>query len=416
VCCDQVVIYVPSRNIYVWLLQYNSTLVMINGKKAAGPNRLRIAWATPQAAAADFLHAWTWVDMTSADIGIGNDAMDYPDLAYSDNFLYVGVDHGIAGTNQVYTARHIFARFNLNEMVDPNIPYVTWSFMDPIHGGLWQNHIVQSSHDTFFWSALPDTSTLTVYSWPDNSNLAAAHEIPISKWGNFDYNVLAPDSIPWMAAPANALGATESDPPVLCGPDGCNGATRFLYFAFTAGRNSAKGRPYPYVRVEKVDRDAFTLVAEYDIWNPNFAWAYPGMVWRPGSSHDDIAISLAIGGPNDYANNAVGFLGDGVLYETTDSDTTQAGYNKDKNNKIILDSLGNPTFVVRYGDYFHARNIIGPPTPNGQGVGYATLGYAVRRLNPAKACPDGGCTIFLHYVQWGRLEEMFPSPPPPPPH
>jgi hypothetical protein len=416
VCCDQVLTYVPSRNIFVWLLQYWQRPIMVNGQQTTGPNRLRIAWATPQDAAADFLHAWTWVDLTSDGFGIGNDWMDYPDLAYSDNFLYVGVDHGIPFTGQVYSARHIFARLDLNQMVDPNSPSVAYSFMDPIRNGLVQNHIVQSSHDTFFWSALPDTSTLTVYAWPDSSDSATSHDIPITSWSNFDYNVLAPDSIPWIAAPINALGATEVDPAFLCPPDGCVGPTRFLYFAFTAGRNSAHGRPYPYVRVAKVDRDTFTLVGEFDIWNPGFAFTTPALVWRPGNPHDEVALSLALGGPNDYADNAVGFLGDGVVYVTTDSDTTQSRYNRDKNNKIILDSLGNPTFVVRHGDYFHARNSIGPPTQFGQGVGYSTLGYAVRRYTPSKACPDAGCYIIPHYVQWGRLGELFPSPPPPPPH
>ena len=416
VCCDQVVTYVPRHNIVVWLLQYWQLPITVNGQPTTGPNRLRIAWATPQDAAADFLHAWTWIDLTSAGFGIGNDWMDYPDLAFSDNFLYVGVDHGIAGTGQVYSARHIFARLDLDQMVDPNIPNVDYSFMDPTRGGLYQNHIVQSSHDTFFWSALPDTSTLTVYAWPDSSNSATSRDIPISSWSNFDYNVLAPDGIPWIAAPINALGATEVDPAILCPPSGCVGPTRFLYFALTAGRNSVRGRPYPYVRVEKVDRDTLTLVGEFDIWNPDFAFTTPALVWRPQNPHDEVALSLALGGPTTYADNAVGFLGDGVVYVTTDSDTTQSRYNRDKNNNIIKDSLGNPTYLVRYGDYFHARNSIGPPTQFGQGVGYSTLGYTVRRSTPSRACPDGGCYIIPHYVQWGRLGELFPSPPPPPPH
>ena len=65
-----------------------------------------------------------------------------------------------------------------------------------------------------------------------------------------------------------------------------------------------------------------------------------------------------------------------------------------------------------YGDYFNVRNSIGPGTAYGQGVGYSTLGYAVRRAVPAQNCADGGCTIVSHYVQFGRNWELFPEPPP----
>jgi hypothetical protein len=415
-CCDQVLTYIPKRNIYVWLLQYKPKPIVLNGTSTTGGNRLRIAWATPQAAAADFLHAWTWVDLTSdvtpncTGLGLGNDWMDYPDLAFSDNFLYVGVDHGFQGTGNVHTERHIFARLSLNDMLNPSASVVNYQYMDPTHGGLWQNHIVQSSDDAMIWSALPDTSSLTVYSWPDSSNSANPHDIKISSYLNNDYSAPAPDTPPfnWNVAPANALGATRTDPFVLG-----NSAPHFLYFAWSAGKNNTQSRPYPYVRVEKVDLDSFTLVGELDIWNPGFAFATPALVSRSGSGRDEVAISLAIGGGGNYADNAVGFLGDFVVYVTTDSNITQAVYNRDNNGNIIKDSAGNPTYTVRYGDYFDVRNSIGPLTSAGRGVGYSTLGYAVKAATAGKNGPDGGWNIIPHYVQFGREADLFPSPPPP---
>jgi hypothetical protein len=413
-CCDQVLNYIPSRNIFVWLLQYWAATIGTDssGKPITGPNRLRIAWATPQGIRSDFLHAWTWVDLTSAGVGIGNDWMDFPDLAYSNNFVYVGVDHGIQNTGSVYTGRHLFMRLSLDDIVNPNVPYVTYWYMDPSHDGLWQNHIAQSSPDTFYWTAMPNTSTMTVYSWADSSGTAYPHDVAISSYSNSDFSILTPENIDFSASPKLTLGATVVDPPTFCPPGGCTGPTRFLYFAFSAGRNGS-ARPFPYVRVEKIDRDSFNLVSELDIWNPSFGFVMPTLVWRPGN-REDVALSLAVGGGGSFADNAVGFLGDYVVYVTTDSDTTHAGYARDNKGNIIYNN-GQPTYSVRFGDYYSLRNSVGPLTANGRGVGYSTLGYASKTNVSGQKCVDVGCSIAEHYVQFGRYGELIPNPPPPPP-
>jgi hypothetical protein len=417
-CCDQVMTYIPKLNLFVWLLQYWPMKI----GDTSSTNRLRIAWATPADIKSDFLHAWTWVDLTSAGVGIGNDWMDYPDMTFSDKFLYVGVDHGKTNTSQVYTGRHIFARISLNDIANPNIPTVGYDYMDPSGGGLWQNHIVQSSTDAMYWAALPDTSTLTVYSWPDSSNQATPHKIKISSYSDSDYSAPTPEGIDWNAAPKMVLGATRVEPFFLCPPGGCNFPTRFLYFAFSAGRPliaciqgipCTNSRPFPYVRVEKIDLDSFNLVNELDIWNPGFAFSTPALVSRPGNYNDEVAISLAVGGGGNFADNAVGFLGDFIVYVTTDSDTTHAGYARDKNNNIIYDSNGNPTYSVRFGDFYSAHNSIGPLMTNGRGVGYSTLGYASKTNVAGRKCVDVGCSIDLHYVQFGRSIDLIPNPPPP---
>jgi len=75
-CCDQVVVYVPNQNIFVWLLQYNPITACATNCPPAPPpaapatfritqtSRLRVAWATPAQVAADFWNAWTYVDLT----------------------------------------------------------------------------------------------------------------------------------------------------------------------------------------------------------------------------------------------------------------------------------------------------------------------------------------------------------------
>jgi hypothetical protein len=213
-----------------------------------------------------------------------------------------------------------------------------------------------------------------------------------------DYTVNAPDNLDWNQAPHGVLGATYVAPSVLCPAGGCTNPTHFLYFAFDGSRDTSNNRAFPYVRVEKIDADALNLVSELDIWNPNFAFATPGLNWRPGQfAKDEVAISLARGGGGNYADNAVGFLGDFVLYVTTNSNATES----------------NISSTVRYGDYFDVRNAVGPVTQAGQGVGYSTLGYSVTQGIVGDACAVGGCNVTLQYLLFGRNGDLFPNPTPP---
>lgn len=411
-CCDQVLLYVPGRNLMVWLLQYWSPGINVGGLAQKGQNRLRIAWATPEAAAADFLHAWSWFDVSPATLGdtTATDWMDYPDLAYSNDWLYISVDHGLwnAGTDakgnvigqQVYTARRWFVRASLADMAG-SASSINLVYYEGIRNGLVKAHFAQSSPGAMYFAAQPDTSTLSVFADPDSSpNVPTPKDIDVSSFckatstSPCDFTVTAPDNMDWNVAPHGVLGATYVEPGLFCPPEGCSGPTHYLYFAFDGGRDAGGGRAFPYVRVEKLDADAVTLISEMDIWNPSFAFATPGMTWRPGSLKDEVAISLAVGGGGSYADNGVGFLGDFVVYMTTSSNTTQASGS-----------------TVRYGDWFHVRNAFGPIVPDaGQGVGYSTLGYSVTQAVSGSPCATSGCNVGLRYVLFGRNGDLFPTP------
>ena len=415
-CCDQVLHYIPSRNLMIWLLQYWSPSINFFGLTAKSQNRLRIAWATPQAAAANFVGAWSWFDVSPTTLGDNTvlDWMDYPDLAFSNDWLYISVDHGFWNANkdskgnvigqQVFTDRRWFVRASLNDMAS-SASTINLVYYEAVKNGLVKAHFAQSAPDTMYYAAQPDTSTLSVFADPDSSpNIPTPKNISVTlhcinrATNPCDYSVNAPDNLDWNQAPHGVLGATYVAPSFLCPPEGCSFPTHFLYFAFDGGRDTSNNRAFPYVRVEKIDADALKLISELDIWNANFAFATPGLTWRPGSSaKDEVAISLAVGGGGRYADNAVGFLGDFVVYVTTSSNVTQT------------DGAG----LVRYGDYFDVRNATGPVTQAGQGVGYSTLGYAVTQAVTGNTCAVSGCNVSLQYVLFGRNADLFPTPSPP---
>ncbi len=412
-CCDQVLHYIPGRNLLVWLLQYWSPAINVGGVARLGQNRLRIAYATPEAAAANFLYAWTWFDISPTTLGdtTATSWMDYPDLAHSNDWLYINVDHGLWSTTlnaagnetgqQVFNARKWFVRASLNDMAS-GAGSINLVYYEPTKAGLVKAHFAQSSPDAMYFAALPDSSTLSVFADPDSvGTVPTPTDIKISSYcgtnatNPCDYSVTAPDNFDWNVAPHGVLAGATVLPTVFCPPSGCTGPNpRYVHFGFDGGRNATAGRPFPYVRVAKVNVATSTLVSELDIWNSAFAFATPALVTRPGQGNEQVAVSLAVGGGGRYADNAVGFLGDFEVFMTTTSDTTQSTI------------AASPT--VRYGDYFSVRNAWGGVYPVGQGVGYSTLAYSVNRAVAANPCSVGGCNVNFRYVLFGRNGELFP--------
>lgn len=416
VCCDQVLQYIPSRGVFVWLLQYRSPNVLVSTVPRLGQNRLRIAYASASdLATGRFMDAWNWFDITPTTVGVttATDWFDYPDMSFSQDWLYISVRHGFwnatrnASGNeigqQVWGDRRWFIRANLNDMAN-RVASPELVFYEAFANQLKDSRIAQSPTGAMYFAGQKDSSTLVVFADPDASpEVPAGKEVPIYSFcantavAACDYSVTAPDGLNWNVAPHGVLGATYVAPPgPICPPTGCLSPTRFVYFAFDGGRNNSDGRPFPYVRVVKMDADKIEVVSEWDIWHTNHAYATPGLTWRPGSSLDDVAVTLASGGGTFYGHNAVGFLNDPVLYSTTESNVTQT------------DGVG----TVRFGDYFDIRNATGMPSPFGQGVGYSTLGYSVTRILAGSSCQAAGCNITLRFTLFGRNSELFPSPGP----
>jgi len=247
-CCDQVVIYVPKPNLFVWLLQYWPVSRTTGSGSSAvtritQPNRLRIAWATPAAIRADFADAWTYADLTAnpapgVSSGLGtanNEHLDYPDLAYSTKYLYVGVDHGWPDApGSVYTGRRIVARLDLSEMANPTATVVHYGYSE-LSGsnGLNKCHFVQNAPDQLVLGSLDDGSNLRLFTWPDGAGSPSPRTIGISTINTTSYTETAPDTTDWYAVsfPGNITGATYRDGTYL--------------IAFDAGRN-APGRPRTY--------------------------------------------------------------------------------------------------------------------------------------------------------------------------
>lgn len=361
-CCDQVVVYVPNQNIFVWVLQYNP---VFNGTNITRTSRLRVAWATPADVAADFWNAWTFIDLTGIDTpgvstGLGiaaNEHLDYPDLAFSDTFVYVSVDRGWPDNpGSIYLGRRIVARLSLADMVNTASANVSFGFGELTgSNGVTKSHFIQRAPGTMVVGALDDTSTMRVYTWPDSSGSISQSTVAISQIQT-NYTAPAPDGNDWYAVsfPGNITGGAYR-----------NRAGRDEYlFAFDAGV-SAPGRPRSYLRLETLTPSGggYSVAEEYDVWNPDYAFGLGGL----GSDGSEIGITLAVGGGTiGFPQFAVGYKDDFVVFTVTGSNGVQSG---------------------RFGDYVPNRLVPGP------GLMFATGVYEM-------TCSP--CNVRMRYVQYGR--------------
>jgi hypothetical protein len=396
-CCDQSVVYTPNQDLFVWLLLYLPVTACATNCPPASPpappatfsitqpNRLRVAWATPAAVAADFWNAWTFVDLTginvagvSSGLGINNNEwLDYPDLAFSNTFLYVGLDHGSTTPGAVYNGRRIVARLSLADIVNPAVSSVGYNVVE-LTGttGLNKTHFVQGAPGQMVVGSLDNSSTMRVYTWPDNEASPSTTTVGISQiQAGAAYTSMAPDNTDWLAVsfPGNITGgvyrqvATGSGTPLR---------DEYL-FAFDAGANTSGGRPRAYLRLETLtpSGNSYNAFSEYDIWNDDYAFAMGGL----GTDGSEIGITLAVGGGTvGFPQSSVGYKDDFVVYQVTNSNATQ---------------------VSRFGDYVCNRPIAG-------GL-FATEVYDVI-LNPlppgvtSGTCATVGCTANMRFVEYGR--------------
>lgn len=384
-CCDQVVVYLQRQNLFVWLLQYNPIT------NAAGnitqSSRLRIAFTTPERIRAGVWNAWTYGDLTavnragiSSGLGIGaNEWLDYPDLAWSDDFLYVSVDRGWPdGFGSVYAGRRLIARLRLADMADTSSGVIRYDFAELTgSNGLNKSHVVQGAPGRMVMGSLDNSSRFRTFTWADTSNSIGVDTVGISQIQmGAAYTSTAPDGSDWVAVgfPGNISGAAFRPVFVERGQP----LRQEYLFAFTAGRNPGGNRPRPYVRLETLvpDGGGYRAFAEYDIWNNDYAFAMAAL----GSLNAEIGMTLGVGGGTlGVPQQAVGFRDDFVVYTVTSSTATQ---------------------MVRYGDYFSTRVVPGR-------ILFGTEVYDVI-LNPlppgvaAGTCATVGCTANVRYVEFGR--------------
>ncbi len=400
-CCDQVVHYVPSIDRFVWLVQTNQA--KDSKGNVTGPNSQRVAWAKPSDVAANFYTAWTWFDVSSTFLGLGNDWLDYPDVSTASGHLYVSTDDATKGG--LVVARISFADVQL-----PPGNTVTWEFTDPANGtSAVASHLVQNAAATMYWGGHNKNDSFRVFSWAEDSNQYAWRDTDNTSYSTSDYTSKAPDGQYWLDPRPKGdavIGAAFKPFRGLVAP-GSPTPPDQIWFAWTAGRD--KDFPQPYVRMVMVDDHDFKTVGEFETWNSAYAFTYPALAVNGATS--EVAISLMWGGGGSfYMNHAAGFPQDFLLYITTASNVT---FTSDPKTSTQCDDVSGGTVsgrCTRSGDYLGLRRV-------GTSTGlFGTAGYEIDLVDSTKStdCLKApGCLQNVRWVVFGRPSDVLPPPPGP---
>jgi hypothetical protein len=345
-CCDQIVTYVPSIDRFVWFLQY--------AKDAAGQGAFRIAAASSLSVKNDPT-AWTYWDFVAGNFGYATSDMDYPDLAFSSKYLFASTDVFGAGGRLVL-------RIPLKDIAaGGNIGY---QYTDAAKSKTaWGGHLVQQTRSQAVWVGHVDNTTLEVFTMPDGGNTYSSFNVKVATWPNGTHTSKGPDGNDWLTKLKSF--------PNFAVTGGVERAQSHVVIAWSAskGKGTSSGFNFPntHGRVVELDLGAHSVVSEMQIWNPDYAFAYPTLAVN---AKDEVGVILGWGGSANHANCAMGIIGDFVVWFQNGSTRT----------------------VQRYGDYLTTR-----PAQRNRSL-FSGYGYFVTSVSGDAT----KCKYNPIYVRYGR--------------
>jgi Ca2+-binding RTX toxin-like protein len=357
-CCEQVVQYDPSHDLYIWVLDY-----LADGSGDAG---LRLAVANGQAGLA--ANSFTYWDLTPDQVNPSwtGQYYDLPKIALTGNNLFLTAST-YAGTTWKGSP---VLRFSLDDLAAHADPLNYTPFVPAEFGP----GLTQGATTTMYFGVHVDTTHLKVYSWPDSSPTV-----------NNNFTVMHtayPNATPVClrtGAPASANWCARADDRL---PNGWVSQGK-IGFAWTASQGTVGTQtfPYPYIHAVRIDETTHALVDQPIIWSSSYAFADPSIA--PNARGDLGGTYLYGGGP--YHENCGGLIRDSV------SGNAWQLFG-------LTSSTADPS-APQGGDYLSTRKNGGNPN-TWSGACYAVTGGGA---------PSGVHTYFLSF---GRdADSPFPGAP-----
>jgi hypothetical protein len=367
-CCDQAVTYVPSRDRFVY-----------EGLTLGSGSTVGFTIATTRSTAPT---SWCVYHFNAASFGgTAGDVLDYPKIAYANNYVYVTWNHyNAAGNSWIDTG---LARLPIDPLAAcGGFSYTYLTRTDNFTFGLTYG---TSSLDTFYWVSNWYTSSSgsgteeRIYSWPENSNTYTFADRSVSAYNFTGGSCASQDGVvtnwcsrldprwetAWISraeynAQANSAFAGDT----------------VLGVAITAGPGG--GDPFPYVIYEYFKLNSLSYVQTKATFNNGFAFAYAGCA---PDAHGYVGCTMSWGGGTGTGSSAVDYYPGGLILLQDNVNPTQP-WAYDFN----LFGSGNAT---AWGDYMVTQPFepdVGP---------FLTTEWAV----------NSSGTVVPHVVIWGRGDE-----------
>jgi hypothetical protein len=401
---DQYVYYERTRGLTLWLLQYNPDTVN---------NTHRIAVARSQADVIN--NTWFYFDFTPADFGFtappaGANGfwMDFPDMAVSDNFLWLTTNvfprvlpnpgNPCAGTCPTQTCPAgcssctsnctavgaVIYRIPLNDLKAGGP--INFLYASDTNFGY---RLTQGAHTTMYWGSHNTTSQIRIYRWDENGNSIALDNV------NHAAYTVAPTCVPPNQP---ACGAGSCGNMLAVSPDGtnfaCTADSRILG-AWVAGGvigfmwNAAQGGSfaYPHVEVVRFNESNRNLIGQGQVFSASFAFLYPSV--HP-NDRGHLGGTMAVGGGSSYPFEIAWI-----------ADDFNNGTITPLENATVAVGTAGPT-CNRWGDYYATRLEV-PYGNTWVGTGY------VVNTTTCNGIPTGGNNWDPHFVWFGRERDTPPA-------
>ncbi len=323
-CCDQVVIYDKSRDLFIWLLQYI--------RAASGSNVLRVA--VKRGPTLQDNSSWYWWDFSPANVNgqWASNWFDYPDLALSNDFLWL--------SSNVFNASSQWQGASVLRLpLDPLAAGTGfgYSFFNTTANGSLR--FSQGATDTMYFASHNSGSEVRLFKWAEDSGTIYWNNIGVNAWSGGSYNAPGPDGLNWLG---------RADPRITGAWVG-GGVIGLMWTA-----NSRGNRPFPHIRVVRIDQRTLSVINQPDLWSASGAWAYPAAA---ANSRGHVGISAFFGGGSwGHPAHIVGIWDD---------------YSNGWDIRVARYSTNGPT-GGRWGDYLSCRR----HTPDD--LTWIASGYVIR--------------------------------------
>jgi hypothetical protein len=278
-CCDQIVIYEPSRDIMIWLLQYS---------RDADDNTHRFAIAKGVSDLENL--AWCLYDFSPTDVGIPLGYwFDFPDLVVGNNSLYWttnvfttdtfcsgGQSDGNSCTTdadcggfpcKLQYLTSLIARLPLTEMSEcTGFGFGYWNQLgfDPDdRRSSWR--VCHGTSSVAYWAAHNTTSSIRIFRWEEGAGSITWDDVAHDPFDWNDANMTCP-------GPDGNDSCARADTRILGAYNNTLGELGFMWISAPHGIY-----PYPYTRIARFQESDRALIANEAIWYNQGAWIYPSV-------------------------------------------------------------------------------------------------------------------------------------------
>jgi hypothetical protein len=352
-CCDQVTVYDPARDLFLWSLQY-----LASGPAGAGQNLFRIAAAHPS----DALQGnWWYYDFTSDT----NTEYDFPDLCLTNDFAYYFTNRGTYGAGTVNTS------FAFKLPLDPISTGVGFGFSWINFGSSgftnlsW--HCARGGRETAYFASHNTTSQVRIFRWAENTGTLFWDDVNLSAaWPNAVHVCPTPDGRDWCGFDDGRIKAGWVS----------RGMIGFMWNASAGG-----GFAVPYVEAARFRESDRVYIDRPYIWNSTLAFQYPDAA---PNVRGDVGIVVHFSSTTENPSFYVGI---------DDDFSRDSGYGPPAWEVYFVRGGTQGPNANRWGDYFSVQ----PFAPNG--LGWIATGTTMQ------GCGVAGCKE-TRYEIFGRERDL----------